>query len=74
MCKFISIADPDTCYYSVALVKESSNFMFKDLMGKRTCHTAIGRAAGWTVPVGTLLATGMIPWDGPENKPIEKGK
>lgn len=64
--------DPDTCYYSVALVKKSSNFMFKDLQGKRTCHTAVGRAAGWTSPVGTLLALGLFTWDGPEDKSIER--
>ncbi|XP_073481649.1 serotransferrin-like [Aquarana catesbeiana] len=64
--------DPDTCYYAVALAKESSTFMFKDLKGKRTCHTAVGRAAGWTSPVGTLISQGWVKWDGPESQPVEK--
>ncbi|KAM5163153.1 serotransferrin-B-like [Mantella aurantiaca] len=64
--------DPDTCYYAVALVKDSSTFMFKDLKGKRTCHTAVERAAGWISPVGTLVARQIMAWDGPENQSIEK--
>lgn len=64
--------EPNTCYYAVALAKESSTFMFKDLKGKRTCHTGVGRAAGWTSPVGTLLATGLLKWEGPENQPVER--
>ncbi|XP_066454206.1 serotransferrin-like [Eleutherodactylus coqui] len=64
--------DVDTCYYAVALVKKSSSFMFKDLKGKRSCHTAVGRTAGWNVPIGTLLREGQIKWEGPEETSIEK--
>ncbi|CAI9583320.1 unnamed protein product [Staurois parvus] len=67
-----TVKDPDTCYYSVALVKESSNFMFKDLKGKRTCHTGFGRAAGWTAPIGTLISQNMFQWGGPEIKPVTR--
>ncbi|XP_018410834.1 PREDICTED: serotransferrin-A-like [Nanorana parkeri] len=64
--------DPDTCYFSVALVKESSTFMFKDLRGKKFCHTGVGRAAGWTSPVGTFLVKQLFKWDGPETQSLEK--
>lgn len=64
--------DPDTCYHAVALVSTSSTFMFNELKGKRSCHTAVGRTAGWTVPVGTLLQTGQMQWRGPEDENIEK--
>lgn len=64
--------DADTCYYAVALVKKSSTFMFTDLMGKRSCHTAVGRTAGWVTPIGILLAKNQIVWAGPEEQSIEK--
>ncbi|XP_040204702.1 serotransferrin-A-like [Rana temporaria] len=64
--------EPDTCYYAVALAKESSSFMFSELKGKRTCHTAVGRAAGWNSVVGTLISKGLVKWEGPENQPVEK--
>ncbi|CAN2390115.1 Transferrin [Pristimantis euphronides] len=62
----------DTCYYAVALVKKSSTFMFDDLKGKRSCHTGVGRMAGWTVPNGVLLKTEKISWGGPEELSLEK--
>ncbi|KAM9292302.1 serotransferrin-A-like [Gastrophryne carolinensis] len=64
--------DQDTCYYSVAVVSKSSDFQFKDLKGKRTCHTGVGRAAGWTSPMGVILAKGLMKWEGPEAQPLEK--
>ncbi|XP_075717326.1 serotransferrin-B-like isoform X2 [Rhinoderma darwinii] len=64
--------DADTCYYAVALVKKSSTFMFNELKGKRSCHTAVGRTAGWVVPVGILLAEKQLQWEGPEEQSIEK--
>ncbi|XP_056420384.1 serotransferrin-A-like [Hyla sarda] len=62
--------DPDTCYYAVALVKESSTFMFDDLKGKKSCHTGVGRTAGWYIPVGVLIKKGKITRE--EDQPIEK--
>ncbi|XP_075057687.1 serotransferrin-B-like [Mixophyes fleayi] len=64
--------DADTCYFPVALVKTSSTFMFKDLKGKRSCHTGVNKAAGWVAPIGNLLKTGQLQWSGPEDQSIEK--
>lgn len=64
--------EPDTCYYAMALVKKSSTFTFDELQGKRSCHTAVGRAAGWKTPIGVLLAHQKIQWGGPEVESLEK--
>ncbi|KAM3931734.1 serotransferrin-like [Leptodactylus fuscus] len=64
--------DPDTCYYAVALVKKSSTFTINDLKGKKSCHTAVSRTAGWIVPFGALRSLGLITWDGPEEQNPEK--
>ncbi|XP_044147330.1 serotransferrin-A-like [Bufo gargarizans] len=64
--------EKDTCYYAVALVSKSSSFMFNELKGKTSCHTAVGRSAGWNIPIGQLLKTGQIQWEGPEDQSIEK--
>ncbi|KAJ8367835.1 hypothetical protein SKAU_G00078630 [Synaphobranchus kaupii] len=50
----------DTCYFAVAVVKRDSDFGFNELMGKRSCHTGLGKSAGWNIPIGTLLAQGQI--------------
>ncbi|XP_073530437.1 serotransferrin-A-like [Phyllobates terribilis] len=65
--------DVDTCYYAVALVKKSSKFMFNELKGKRSCHTGVGRTAGWVVPFGILRAEKQLEWEGPEEQSMEKG-
>uniref|UniRef100_A0A8C5MQB6 Transferrin-like domain-containing protein n=1 Tax=Leptobrachium leishanense TaxID=445787 RepID=A0A8C5MQB6_9ANUR len=62
----------DTCYSAVAVVKKSSTFMFKDLQDKKSCHTGIGKSAGWNVPIGLLLDKELIPWAGPDIESIEK--
>ncbi|XP_067898024.1 serotransferrin-B-like [Heterodontus francisci] len=60
----------ESCYYAVAVVKESSNFMFDGLKGKRSCHTGIGKSAGWNIPIGTLLEQHSTSWNRAD--PIEK--
>ncbi|MFT7819071.1 serotransferrin-1-like [Arapaima gigas] len=62
--------DSDPCYYAVAVVKKDSGFGWHDLKGKKTCHTGLGKSAGWNIPVGTLVAQGDIAWDGQEDKSI----
>ncbi|XP_072934834.1 transferrin 2 [Epargyreus clarus] len=51
----------DNWYYAVAIAKEQD----KDtdltyLRGKNTCHTGIGKAAGWVFPLAYLISNGWI--------------
>ncbi|XP_068136537.1 serotransferrin-B-like isoform X2 [Hyperolius riggenbachi] len=42
-------------YYAVAVVKKrNKGITWKNLRGKRSCHTAVGRTAGWNIPVGLI--------------------
>ncbi|KAL1781876.1 lactotransferrin [Sigmodon hispidus] len=54
---------PRTHYYAVAVVNRSSNFRLNQLRGLRSCHTGLGRSAGWKIPLGTLRP--FLNWDGP---------
>ncbi|KAG0727771.1 Transferrin [Chionoecetes opilio] len=48
-------------YYAVAVVKANSNITsFSQLQGRKSCHTGIGKTAGWKLPVATLLKLGLI--------------
>ncbi|XP_074070888.1 lactotransferrin-like [Macrotis lagotis] len=62
--------EPLTQYFAVAVVKKGTDFQIKDLKGKKSCHTGLGRSAGWVVPVGVLYALGFLDWEGPP-EPIE---
>lgn len=64
----------DTCYYAVAVVKKGSSFGIKDLEGKKSCHTGLGKSAGWNIPIGTLLSMDLIKWTGIEDSPVEEGE
>uniref|UniRef100_A0A667YE15 Serotransferrin n=1 Tax=Myripristis murdjan TaxID=586833 RepID=A0A667YE15_9TELE len=64
--------DSDTCYYAVAVVKKDSGFNITELKGKRSCHTGLGKSAGWNIPIGTLVSMGQIQWTGTEDRPVEE--
>uniref|UniRef100_A0AAY4ACE3 Serotransferrin n=1 Tax=Denticeps clupeoides TaxID=299321 RepID=A0AAY4ACE3_9TELE len=61
-----------TCYYAVAVAKKDSDVTFKTLRGTKSCHTGLGKSAGWNIPIGTLVAQKEIQWAGTDDKPIEK--
>uniref|UniRef100_A0A673UEL4 Transferrin n=1 Tax=Suricata suricatta TaxID=37032 RepID=A0A673UEL4_SURSU len=43
-----------TYYFAVAVVKKTSDFTLDQLQGKKSCHTGLGRSAGWNIPMGLL--------------------
>jgi len=63
---------PDSCYYAVAVVRKDTGFSIDQLKGKKSCHTGIGKTAGWNMPIGTLLNRGQIIWTGQEDMPVEE--
>ncbi|KAB0802851.1 hypothetical protein PPYR_05037 [Photinus pyralis] len=51
-------------YYAVAVVRKNSLYKsFGDLRGAKSCHTAIGRTAGYNAPLHTLLKLNLIKKD-----------
>ncbi|XP_037132090.1 transferrin-a isoform X3 [Syngnathus acus] len=64
-------ATSDSCYYAVAVVKKGSGFNIRDLQGKRSCHTGLGKSAGWNIPIGTLIKMDVLKWGGIEDETLE---
>ncbi|XP_019959418.1 serotransferrin [Paralichthys olivaceus] len=62
----------DTCYYAVAVAKKNTGFGLHQLMGKKSCHTGVGKSAGWNIPIGTLLSMDFIKWKGSDDKKLEE--
>lgn len=63
--------EPQTHYYAVAVARKGSNFQLNQLRGLKSCHTGLGRTAGWNIPIGTLRS--FLNWKGPP-KPLEEGE
>lgn len=48
-------------HYAVAVVKKGSKYnSFNDLKGAKSCHTGIGRSAGFNVPLAVLINKNLI--------------
>ncbi|CAN2390116.1 Transferrin [Pristimantis euphronides] len=63
--------EPLTCHYAVAVVKKSSTLQFDQLKGKRSCHSAVGTAAGWIAPLNALRKKNLLLSEGLENEHFE---
>lgn len=51
----------ETGYFAVAVArKRSYEMLLPNLKQRRSCHTAVRSAAGWVIPVDTLIETGQI--------------
>lgn len=62
-----SLEHPQTHYLAVAVVKKGTDFQLNQLQGKKSCHTGLGRSAGWVIPIGLLFCNLPEP-----RKPLEK--
>ncbi|KRT83633.1 hypothetical protein AMK59_4766, partial [Oryctes borbonicus] len=57
------LLNPNTVYYSIALVKRNSLrdvSSLHDLRGKKACFAGVGTMAGWVIPLYTLMTKGAM--------------
>lgn len=71
-------------YFAVAVVKKSDkDINWNNLQGKKSCHTAVGRTAGWNIPMGLIhnrtgscnfgestLASSSLSWESAHKKKV----
>ncbi|XP_037383703.1 lactotransferrin [Talpa occidentalis] len=59
------VQKPDEGYLGVAAVRKSNvGLTWNSLRGKKSCHTALGRTAGWNIPMGLIFnQTGSCKFD-----------
>ncbi|XP_061923703.1 serotransferrin-like [Entelurus aequoreus] len=62
----------ESCYYAVAVAKKGTGFGIQELEGKKSCHTGLGKSAGWNIPIGTLVSMDILKWKSTDDKPIEE--
>lgn len=66
-------------YFAVAVVKKADKDLnWNSLVGKKSCHTAVDRTAGWNIPMGLLYSRinhcqfGKRLWEGTGVKASQK--
>ncbi|CAH8297655.1 unnamed protein product, partial [Schistosoma turkestanicum] len=48
-------------YYAVAIVeKVNPGLLISNWRHRRTCHSGVGKAAGWIIPLNTVLDTRQV--------------
>ncbi|XP_053565775.1 serotransferrin-B [Bombina bombina] len=63
--KYDSKTGEETCYHPVVVAKKSTTFTIRELKNKKTCHTGVGKTAGWNIPIGWLIKEKFIEWPRP---------
>ncbi|ELV10049.1 Lactotransferrin [Tupaia chinensis] len=55
-CGLVPVLAENARYLAVAVVRKSdADITWNSLRGRKSCHTAMGRTAGWNIPMGLLF-------------------